>query len=100
MKQKAKLLLITFLFLPLCVLAQRQVTVKGKVMDAIDVEKEGRKFTDVIMYQKGQRELIRCRVPRQKVTEGAEMTFSGKLMVWRADSGIGMMVYCVTSGDY
>ena len=34
MKQKAKLLLITFLFLPLCVLAQRQVTVKGKVIEA------------------------------------------------------------------
>lgn len=76
------------------------VTVKGKVIECVDVEKEGRKYTDVFMYQKGQRELIRCRVPHQKVTEGAEITLSGNLMVWRSGSGIGMMVYCVTSGDY
>ncbi len=75
------------------------LTVKGKVIEAIDVEKDGRKYTDVMLYQKGQRELIRCRVSRQKITEGAEITLSGNLMLWRAGSGIGSMVYCV-SGDY
>jgi len=71
------------------------VTVKGKVIEYIDVEKEGRKYTDILLHQKGERELIRCRVPRQKVNEGAEMTLSGNLMIWRAGSGVGLMVYCI-----
>ena len=69
------------------------VTVQGVVMEAIDIEKDGRKFTDVMLYQKGQRQLVKCRVPRQKVTEGAQMNITGSLMAWRSGSGIGLMVY-------
>lgn len=76
-----------------------QVTVKGRVIESIDVEKEGRKYTDVLLHQKGENQLIRCRVPRQKITEGAEVSYYGSLLAWQAGSGVGLMVYCVNSGD-
>ena len=72
------------------------VSVTGTVMEISEQEdkKEPGKINhNAIMFQPGERELLRVRLRNGSVPELGEVkTYKGRILAWKTRDGIGMMV--------
>ncbi|MNW44036.1 hypothetical protein D3C74_212510 [compost metagenome] len=74
-----------------------RVEVEGLLTSVGIKEKEGKKSTELLLAQKGEKEQVTVRLEgdQQKLYEGKLLTnhkFAGRLMTWASRNGVGSMV--------
>ena len=72
------------------------VSVTGTVMEIVaqeDKKEPGKINNNAILFQPGERELLRVRLVNGDVPElGDVKTYQGRILAWKTRDGIGMMV--------
>lgn len=72
-----------------------KVAVEGIVMEVQKGEKDGKEHYTAMLYQPGERELIRVRLDssaKDKYGEGERVTMIGRLIFWRTRDAVDYMI--------
>lgn len=76
-----------------------KVSVEGIITSIEEASKEDKKFTNLLLAQKGEKVQVAVRLPGHVGKDYSEFeigSFSGRLLAWTQRDGVGMMV---TVGD-
>lgn len=72
-----------------------KITIEGVITSIEEKEKEDKKYTDVLIAQKGEKMQVPVRL-QGHVAERFDLyqveAFTGRLLTWKARDGVGMMV--------
>lgn len=72
-----------------------QVTVEGVVTSIEQATKDEKKFTVLMLAQKGEQQQVKVRLAGHCAANYSEFqvaTITGRLMTWKTRDGVGMMV--------
>lgn len=72
-----------------------RVSVEGVITSIEEASKEDKKFTNLLLAQKGEKVQVAVRLPGHVAKDYSEFEvqgFSGRLMAWTQRDGVGMMV--------
>lgn len=73
-----------------------QVSVTGQVMDLIERVKDEKQSTEVMLYQRGNKQLVTCKYEGFVAKDfqiGETETIAGRLTAWSQNNGsVGLMV--------
>lgn len=73
------------------------VTVEGIVTSIEEKEKDDKKFTELMIAQKGERIQVLARIPGHVASQYSVfevVNLNGRLITWKTRDGIGMMLMC------
>lgn len=71
------------------------VTVDGVITSIAQREKEGKKSTELLLVQEGEKEQVTVRLNdhvAEMFSKFEQQTFTGRLMTWAGRNGVGSMV--------